>query len=411
VTKLTPPGATQTLPYTDRMNHPWRQMQAWRWTGPSIPLTVAAYLAWAAVALAPLADAVSGRLSLTGWSVAGLVSLIAVPVLFTFANFSRPEQARTRTRHALMLLQACAAVLACWGLKYIPLAALLVIVAAQFGGVYRPRTTFLLLLVANLAFLASLVSWLDVESILTVMIGYGSLEAFAAAAMSYAKQAVAARDIAMLTTSELLATRQLLLESARGEERLRLSRELHDVVGHKLTALKMQLRLGMRDAASPTRESLSECMRLSDELLTDVRGVVSTLRAADGIDLHQSLAALVPAIPRPHVRLELADDARVPRVEQAETFLRCAQEGLTNALRHSGAENITLRLTRSDTGIALSIEDDGHAQASPRWGNGLKGMQERLNQLGGTLEVAAAEGRGLKVRAWLPQLDPQAANS
>jgi signal transduction histidine kinase len=151
-------------------------------------------------------------------------------------------------------------------------------------------------------------------------------------------------------------------------------------------------------------------MRLSDELLTDVRGVVSTLRTADGIDLHQSLAALVPAIPRPHVILELAEDALVPRVEQAETFLRCAQEGLTNALKHSGAENITLRLTRSEAGIALSIEDDGHAQTSPRWGNGLKGMHERLTHLGGTLEVTPAQGRGLKVRAWLPQLEAQAVN-
>ena len=411
MTNLTPPGAVRRLTYTHPMNYPWRQTHTWRWTGPSIPLTVAAYLAWAAVALAPLADAVGGRLPRSGWSVAGMVGLIAVPILFTVTNFRRPEAPRTRVTHALMLLQGCAALMACWGLKYVPLAALLVIVAAQFGAVYRPRTAFLLLLAANLVFLASLTSWLNAETILTVMIGYGSLEAFAVVTMSYAKQAAEARDIAMLTNSELLATRQLLLESARGEERLRLSRELHDVVGHKLTGLKLQLRLCVRDAASPTRESLNECMRLSDELLTDVRGVVSTLRVADGIDLHQSLAALVPAVPRPHVRLELAEDARVPRVEQAETFLRCAQEGLTNALRHSGAENIVLRLTRSDTGIALSIEDDGHAQTSPRWGNGLKGMQERLTQLGGTLEVATAEGRGLKVRAWLPQLDPQAINT
>ena len=390
------------------MNYPWRQMRAWRWTGPSIPLSVAAYLAWGAVALGPFREALQGRLPHTGWSVAGLAGLVAVPVLFTATNFRRSDTPRTPLRHVLMMLQACAALLACWGLKYIELAALLVIVAAQIGGAYRPRTALLLLLAVNLVYLASLFSWLRPEAIWTVMIGYGSLQAFAATSLSYAKQAVEARDIAMLTTSELLATRQLLLESARGEERLRLSRELHDVVGHKLTALKLQLRLCTRDAAPPARESLNECMRLSDELLTDVRGVVSTLRVADGIDLHQSLAALVPAVPRPRVILELADDARVPRVEQAETFLRCAQEGLTNALRHSGAENITLRLTRSDTGIALSIEDDGRAQASPRWGNGLKGMQERLTQLGGTLEVATAEGSGLKVRAWLPQLDPQA---
>lgn len=393
------------------MNYPWRQMRAWRWTGPSIPLSVAAYLAWAAVALSPFRDVFHGQLAPTGVSAAGLAALVAVPILFTLTNFRRSDMPPTPARHVLVLLQACAALIACGGLKYIELAALLVIVAAQVGGMYRPRTAFLLLLAINLVFLVSLVSWVRAEAIWTVMIGYASLEAFAAASMSYAKQAVEARDIAMLTTSELLATRQLLLESARGEERLRLSRELHDVVGHKLTALKLQLRLCTRDAASPARESLNECMRLSDELLTDVRGVVSTLRVADGIDLHQSLAALVPAVPRPRVILELADDTRVPRVEQAETFLRCAQEGLTNALRHSGAENITLRLTRADTGIALSIEDDGHAQTSPRWGNGLKGMQERLTQLGGTLEVVTVKGRGLKVRAWLPQLDPQAIST
>ena len=393
------------------MNYPWRQMRAWRWTGPSIPLSVAAYLAWAAVAWGPLSAILHGRLPLTIWSAAGFLALLAVPALFTATNFRRADAPRMPLTHAFLLLQAGAALLACWTLKYVELAALLVIVAAQFGGIYKPRTTLVLLLAINLIFLASLVSWLNIDAIWTVIIGYGSLQAFAATALSYAKQAVLARDMAMLTNSELLATRKLLLESARGEERLHLSRELHDVVGHKLTALKLQLRLCMRDAASPTRESLSECMRLSDELLTDVRGVVSTLRTADGIDLHQSLAALVPAIPRPHVRLELAGDALVPRVEQAETLLRCAQEGLTNALRHSGAENITLRLTRSNTGIALSIEDDGHAQTPPQWGNGLKGMQERLTQLGGTLEVTTAESRGLKVRAWLPQHEPQAINA
>lgn len=393
------------------MNYPWRQTRAWRWAGPSVPLTVAVYVAWAAVALAPLSDAFHGRLPLSGRSVAGILGLFAVPIVYIVSNLRRLDVPWTRTTHALLLLQACAALVACWGLRYISLAALLVIVAARFGAAYRPRTAFLLVLAMNLIFLLSLVSWLDAESIWAVLVGYGSLQAFAAVTMAYARQAVDAREIAMLTNAELLATRQLLLESARGEERLRLSRELHDVVGHKLTALKLQLRLSLRDAASPTRDSLNECMRLSDELLTDVRGVVSTLRAADGIDLHQSLAALVPAVPQPHVRLELADDARVSRVEQAETLLRCAQEGLTNALRHSGAENIVVRLTHSDTAITLSIEDDGHAQAPPRWGNGLKGMQERLAQLGGTLDVSTAEGGGLKLRASLPQLDTQATNT
>lgn len=376
-----------------------------------MPLTIGAYVAWIAMALDPLRDALNGRILWSAWTVAGLIGLLAVPLLFTTANFRKPNSPRTPLMHALMVLQLAAALLAFCGLNYalhyIELAALLVIVGAQLGGIYGSRNAFLFLLAANLVVLASLYSRVSFDSLLAVMLGYGSLQAFAVATISYAKQAVEARDIAMLTSAELLATRQLLLESARGEERLRLSRDLHDAVGHKLTALKLQLRLCLRDAVPPAGNELRECMRLSDELLNDVRGVVSALRVADGIDLHQSLTALVPAIPRPRVRLELADDARVPRVEQAQTFLRCAQEGLTNALRHSGAENITLRLTRSNSGIALSVEDDGDAQTLPRWGNGLNGMQERLAQLGGTLEVATAAGSGLKLRAWLPQLDEQ----
>jgi signal transduction histidine kinase len=391
------------------MQHPMRQMRASRWEGPSLPLTAGAYVAWIAMSLDPLRDAFNHHISWTLGTVAGIVGLLAVPVLFTTAHFRRPNTHHTLRTHVFLMLQLCAALLAFCGLNYalnyIQLAGLLVIVGAQFGGVYGARKAYALLLAANLVVLVSIYSRLNVSSLLAVILGYGSLQAFAVATVSYAKQAFEARDTVVLTNSELLATRQLLLESARGEERLRLSRELHDVVGHKLTALKLQLRLCMRDGTPAGSSTLGECMRLSDELLNDVRGVVSALRVADGIDLHQSLAALVPSVPRPHVRLELAKDALVPRVEQAHTFLRCAQEGLTNALRHSGAENIILRLTRSNAGIALSVEDDGDAQSPPRWGNGLKGMQERLSQLGGTLEVATEAGSGLKLRAWLPQLD------
>jgi len=211
-----------------------------------------------------------------------------------------------------------------------------------------------------------------------------------------------ARDELLLINAELRATRKLLLESARSEERLRLSRELHDVVGHTLTALKLQLRLCVR--AAPMDGALVECVRLSDELLANVRGVVGALRVDDGIDLHDALRALVPQLPRPQIRLEIGADARVPGVEQAQALLRCAQEGLTNALRHSGAEHITLRLVRADGGVSLSIEDDGQAQAEPIWGNGLNGMQERLQGLGGALRVEMRGSRqGLRVCAFLPQ--------
>jgi signal transduction histidine kinase len=154
---------------------------------------------------------------------------------------------------------------------------------------------------------------------------------------------------------------------------------------------------------------LQQCARLADELLADVRGVVSALREHDGIDLQQALAALVPAVPYPQVRLQLAPDVRVDGVERAEALLRCAQEGLTNALRHSGAAVITLRLAAEAGGVALSVEDNGAVSALPRWGNGLRGMQERLVAVGGQLDLAIATGGGLRLRAWLPRLSETVA--
>jgi signal transduction histidine kinase len=234
-------------------------------------------------------------------------------------------------------------------------------------------------------------------------------QAFAALTTTYARRAENARDALGSINAELLATRRLLLESARGEERLRLSRELHDIAGHKLTALKLQLRMAERDIPEGQRPVLADCVRLSDELLADVRGVVDTLRAHDGIDLHAALAALVPSLPRPTVRLELAPEARVPRLDQAQALLRCAQEGLTNALRHGNAGTVVLRLHASGQEIELQIEDDGQASALPVFGNGLTGMRERLAGLGGRLVIDLLDAGGLRLRVLLPLHDGSAA--
>jgi signal transduction histidine kinase len=145
-----------------------------------------------------------------------------------------------------------------------------------------------------------------------------------------------------------------------------------------------------------------ECLRLSDELLADIRGVVDTLRAHDGIDLHAALTALAPALPRPRLRLELAADARVSGLNPAQALLRCTQEGLTNALRHSSAENLVLRLMSTAQGVELQIEDDGRATMVPVFGNGLNGMRERLAALGGGLDIEIVDGGGLRLRARLP---------
>ena len=374
------------------------------WNGPLAPLSLAAYVTWLAIALGPLVDWLHGKLPPSPMNLAGVMGMLAVLLLFVVrSRFSRSGDVDLQLMRNITLLQALAALIACWAFGGGTMPVLLIIVAGQFAVLYPLRVMLRWMLLINLALTLMLARRWGWSEALTGMLSYIGFQMFAGLIASYARTAEEARDDALRINSELLATRRLLLESARSEERLRLSRELHDVAGHKLTALKLQLRLQARQAGADAVPAIAECERLADELLSDVRGVVSTLRQHDGIDLQQALAALVPALPHPQVRLELAPEARAAGLAQAQALLRCAQEGLTNALRHSGAAHIAIRLASEGAGIVLSVEDDGRAQQPPLPGNGLRGMRERLEALGGRLELGAADGGGLRLRAWLPQ--------
>jgi signal transduction histidine kinase len=382
----------------DALLHNFRQS---RWVEPATSLRIAAILTWIAVACVPALNLLSGKMLLVQSTVMGLGGVIAAPILYALANV-RFGQTREGYRRWWAVLEVPAILIAYWGLNDISQPALLVIVASQFVVAFDRRTAILLLIIANVALIVLLQARLAPIDVITNAVEYGCFQLFAAMIITFAQRVVDARDALLRINSELLGTRELLLESTRSEERLRLSRELHDVVGHKLTALKLQLRLHGR-AASTEFNSVETCSRLADELLTDVRGVVSALRYNDGIDLHQSLKALIPPLSQPQIELHLAPEARVPRLEQAHALLRCTQEGLTNALRHSGAKHIVISLGQSDGGVTLSIEDDGPVRTVPTWGNGLMGMQERLRSLGGKLEIVPRAPQGLRLSAWLPQ--------
>jgi signal transduction histidine kinase len=103
------------------------------------------------------------------------------------------------------------------------------------------------------------------------------------------------------------------------------------------------------------------------------------------------------------VIFDLDSAVRVPDIRQAEAMLRCAQEGLTNALRHSGASEIRVILAESGEALSLTVEDDGNGSVVEP-GNGLIGLQERLQQLGGQLRIGIREPRGLALVASLPHV-------
>ncbi|MFA6985574.1 MAG: histidine kinase, partial [Arenimonas sp.] len=287
--------------------------------------------------------------------------------------------------------------------RYTSVAILLIIVMAQLAPMIAARHLALAFVVVNAAmYLIFRNVWQSTAPMLGLLIN-ASFQLFAIIASWSAFTAQRSRDALAAANVDLLATRSLLDESVRDSERLRLSRELHDVAGHKLTALKLNLRALQRQAVWHDNAQLALCAQLADELLGDIRGVVQQMRLHDGVDLREMILRLAAPFPKPRLHLEMDAGLRVPSLEQAEAVLRTVQEALTNAARHGGAENLWLSVHRLDAQLRLELRDDGRGGGGElRFGNGLTGMRERLEAIGGGVSARRADSGGVQLSAWLP---------
>jgi signal transduction histidine kinase len=121
------------------------------------------------------------------------------------------------------------------------------------------------------------------------------------------------------------------------------------------------------------------------------------------------LEALAQSVPTPAIHVEIAPGLAVSP-DQAHALLRCAQEAVTNAVKHAEASNLWLRVSSDEGGVRLVARNDGKPRAAASTpGSGLIGMRERVETLGGRLAVRAEAGRGFIVDAWLPSRTPHPA--
>ncbi|MFI2101920.1 sensor histidine kinase [Isoptericola sp. NPDC019693] len=200
--------------------------------------------------------------------------------------------------------------------------------------------------------------------------------------------------------AELAAAAVLGEEATRASERLRISRELHDLIGHQLTVLTLELESAAHLPGERGAEHVQRARTVARELLGDVRATVGELRRR-APDLREALAAVASAVPSLRVEVDVAEDV-VADEEQTAALVRVTQEVVTNAVRH--AEMATeLRLTvtaDADGALTLVARDDGLSSGPVRLGNGLSGIVERAEALGG---AATFDGTsGFAVEAWLP---------
>lgn len=196
---------------------------------------------------------------------------------------------------------------------------------------------------------------------------------------------------------------------AQEEERARVARDLHDEVNQSLTGLLLRLEAA-REAAPPELEGeLAETKALANQAMTELLTLARQLRptALDDLGLTAAIEGQVEQLKRGEIdaRLEvegnfadLGDDAQL-------VVYRVAQEALSNAARHSGAEHVEVRLRRSDDGgVVLEVGDDGRGFAfdESQRGLGIGGMRERALLVGGELTIESRPDAGTTVRLDVP---------
>jgi signal transduction histidine kinase len=365
------------------------------------PLNLAAYLAWLAIggSLLTHAPAPTGVLA-PGATLPVLLALHGL-VLVLFLSV---QWARTEARALVLVLGQLATALAMVAIARDGVLPILMIIAmAQLAALVSPRRLALVFVATNTVFAALLWgAWRVGNEAPVYLVTSASFQLFAMTASWYAVTAQRSRDDLAEVNAELLSTRSLLAASVRDSERLRIARELHDVAGHSLTALKLNLAALQRQPLFREEAGLALCTRLADELLGDLRAVVQQMRLHDGLDLRRMIEGVAAPFPRPRLHLEMPAELRVDRFEQAEAVLRTVQEALTNAARHGGADNLWLAVRRDGGALRLEARDDGRGSGELRFGNGLTGMRERLRAIGGDVEAHRAAGGGVQLSAWLP---------
>jgi signal transduction histidine kinase len=213
---------------------------------------------------------------------------------------------------------------------------------------------------------------------------------------------------------ELEALRETETRAAIVEERMRIAREVHDVVGHSLVAITLQARAGLRRLSrSPERagQALREIETLASRALEETRAAVATIRSGTGVTAPRTQPTLadLPDLlestrgPELEVRLVVDPAAHQLGAPLQSAAYRIVQESLSNAAKHARPARTEVRITNAGGAFTVEVTDDSpNAAPAAGDGSGLRGMRERAEQLGGTLEAGPTPDRGWRVRARFP---------
>lgn len=187
------------------------------------------------------------------------------------------------------------------------------------------------------------------------------------------------------------------------EERNRIARDIHDTLGHNMTALIMQLQMAehfLKEDVPKAEELLLGAVKTARESLAEIRGVVETLRGADDtLTPEESIWKLVDEFSKKTgavIALDIGGKAAIRNPAANAALYRILQEAMTNAVRHGKATKISVKVSYSDDSVSFCVEDNGIGAEDVKEGYGLKGIRERVEAFGGKVEFGACDGFYIK---------------
>jgi signal transduction histidine kinase len=309
---------------------------------------------------------------------------------------------RARAAPVEMLVQAVAVVvmvgLLCNGFEGF----LLVLLAAQLGLWGRmPYGALWVTLEALAIGVAIGIHWSPRSALLLVppYFGFGLL--MFAATRLLREEAETRANLATVN-DELTRAQAEVKRATRLDERLRIAQNLHDSLGHHLTALSLNLEAAAHSSPGAAAPAIRTAQDLARTSLSEIRTLVQEAKEDRAIDLERELQQLAQDLPRPRLHVTCAVPLAGLEPEVARILLQSVQEVTTNSIRHGAASNLWIEIERRTSDVALLARDDGRGTNIIQPGFGLAGIRRRVEALGGSVRLGSTAGQGFEVQLQVP---------
>ncbi|GII95065.1 two-component sensor histidine kinase [Sinosporangium siamense] len=321
-----------------------------------------------------------------------------------------------------VLVASCGLVLAYHSLAYPSLAIAIILGVATYTAAERGHFGWAAAVVGALTLYSmGYRAFVVRDSMLTLILEKATLQAALLAAALFLGETTRSRRALAEEVRERLRRaredREAEAERRIEAERLRIARELHDVIAHTITVIQVQAKVAVElfdEKPEQSRHAMGVIGSASSEAMSELRSTINLLRQ---VDMGQELRAPVSRLSNVDDLVGMAQKAGLtvgwgtsgevydlPAAVDASAY-RIIQESMTNVIRHSGATTAKVTMVYEPQGIAIEIVDNGRGSGVPDGGtpgHGLTGMRERVAALGGHLAAGPAPDGGFRVHAWLP---------